>query len=120
VPANVRLHQKSSSSDEESCEKSSTSSNEEVDSCARTSHGVLTASPLVYGRTKTAWKYYSSSLVERTSGHDVFTYTTGVSKFRNYSTYDAWKHFIPEVTFSQLSNAPRKWLTEKKRMILTG
>jgi len=35
-----------------SCENSSANSNEQVDSCARTYHGVLSTSSVFYGRTK--------------------------------------------------------------------
>jgi len=67
--------------------------------CKLFSDGVLAASSVVCGRNKTPWKYCLSSLVGRTSGHNIFTNTTGVPKYRNYSTYDAYKHLTPEVNF---------------------
>jgi len=82
VHAIVRIHQQSNSFGEKCCETSNNSGNE-VDPCARPSHGVLAASSVVYDRNKTAWKYFSSSTVGRTSGDNVFADTAGVTKYRN-------------------------------------
>jgi len=68
-----------------------------VDSCEHVCHGMLAKSSVVYGRNKTPWKYFSSSLVGRTSGHNVFTDSTSVPTYKNFGTYDSRKHFIPEV-----------------------